>query len=490
MLDINYYLSGVSGMQTILKLYSKRNFKSLYSAELYFRNLSQSDVAWIKEEANRHVVLSTAPKASEVFKDAQMSLEEKKEAVLNECDVYNPALSFLEPKGQRSITVICPQCKDRKERAFVPEHGKAKSVICNHRTNCGFSGDFIAAYAQEYGLSYGKSLMYLAQELGIDFSANEVHIKGTAPERAQIAKPKSRKQAPKNREIEYMHFDINKKVHIVDYKDFLDKYPAMDAQRKFKMVVTSVYEFSMQTEQWGKLKYFEAIGITKKTPLLKDKFKMIEKNLGYLFKSDLKHLVAHLLLEFPKEDLLEFGVIDEKNRFKQNVQEGLIVIPNKDLYSNMCSGLKFRKTKLAEWKDKKTGEMMKDRNKEPELSHGRIANPLPYHLTRDDLANPMMTFRLFEGQKDLHSMPSKTLCCDIAIPGVNGISDEMLGLFKGRKVEIFFDQDAAGREASELLMTRLEKAGAFPENKTWNLNIGSDVNDVLQNGYIKQLVLM
>jgi hypothetical protein len=157
------------------------------------------------------------------------------------------------------------------------------------------------------------------------------------------------------------------------------------------------------------------------------------------------------------------------------------------MYSNMITGLKFRKTKAKTWFDKDNKKVV-DTNKEPEFSFGRIANPLPYHLTRESLLEESIVFRFFEGQKDLHSMPFKSGHCDVAIPGVNGISIEMLGLFKGRIVELYFDQDTAGQEGALKLKVALEAAGAIVINKTWDESLGGDVNDVLQAGNILKII--
>jgi 5S rRNA maturation endonuclease (ribonuclease M5) len=147
---------------------------------------------------------------------------------------------------------------------------------------------------------------------------------------------------------------------------------------------------------------------------------------------------------------------------------------------------KFGKTVLKSWTDK-SGNVINDKNKEPEFSYGRIANPLPYHLTREALLNENISFRFFDGQKDLHSMPSIINTCDIAIPGVNGIDEEMLGLFKGRDVEILFDQDKAGQDGAFKLKTLLEKAGAIVKLINWDSNLGTDINEVLQNGNILKI---
>jgi hypothetical protein len=145
----------------------------------------------------------------------------------------------------------------------------------------------------------------------------------------------------------------------------------------------------------------------------------------------------------------------------------------------MVTGLKLRNTKLDKWQDAGM--------KEPELSYHRIAEPLPYSLTREALLDKNINFRFFEGSVDMFSTPFKIGFCDIAIPGVNGIKEEHLGLFKDRVVELWFDQDSAGQKGCQQLKEKLEKAGVTVLIKNWDITLGSDVNEVLKNGNIEKI---
>ena len=498
MLDIKYYAKLLSEEDAtkINKYFSKKEFKSLASAIWFFQELTNEKIKWIRSEEDKKILIPIAKKFSDLLKEEQMSFSDKIELVLEKTDYGLPQFSFLEAKGSRTVTCVCPKCKgyggDGKgkpsaDKAWIPVNGTAKSVICNHRSSCGFSGDFIAAYAEEYNLGYGAALNQLASEFGIDFTLDEVHKEGTK-EVVEVAPVILTPKVVERKEIVPLVFNPEKKFIKVDIEKFMSKYKDMDESQQFKMVATAIYRFSLETKQWGKETYYRDIGISvKKNPVLKEKVAMMKSKLGFLFTTDTKNLVEHLKDLFPTDDLIKFGVIDENEKFKQSVEEGLVVIPNFDLYTDMCSGLKFRKTKLKSWFDKKAGKTVFDNVKEPELSYGRIANPLPYHLTREALLNKRTSFRFFEGQKDLHSMPSKKDICDIAIPGVNGISEEVLGLFSKRAVLLYFDQDKAGQEGAMKLKSLLEKHGAIVINITWDIKFGSDVNEVLQNGKIKKI---
>ena len=505
MISLKYYadlLLTKEESDLLLKYNSKKKFESLSKAQWYFINLDDSKLSWIKNKAIVPELLRLSKLFSERLNDQFMSFSDKVELVLAHTDIYSSTYSFLEAKGARSVTCICPKCggygdgsskgRGKQERAWVPNSGTAKAVKCNHRSSCGFYGDLIAVYAEKYGLKYGQALNILADEFNIDFTVDEVHIEGTK-EIAQKPKIVLEEKVFVPKEVEYISFDGTRPyVKITDIENFMEKYPSMTEEQQFKMIATSIYRFSLTTKQWGKDKYFKSIGIERKNKLLTEKIAMIDSYLGFLFVTDIPEMMKHLQKLFPKEDLIKYGVMHDENhyfanQFKVGVEDGLVVVPNFDLYTNMCTGLKFRKTKLRTRTDKKTNEIIVDSIKEPEFSYGRIANPLPYHLTRVAMLDKSISFRFFEGQKDLHSMPSKRGVCDIAIPGVNGIKEEMLGLFTGRNVELYFDQDSAGQEGAEKLKELLEKAGVNVTAKAWDSSLGVDVNDVLRNGNIQSI---
>ncbi|MEA2098900.1 MAG: hypothetical protein U9P72_02085 [Campylobacterota bacterium] len=501
MLDMNYYLQLLDdeNKKIVNSYFGLKKFKSISSAQYFFKEIVTSQLDWIEKIERKQSIIKSCKKFAELLNDEQFDFDTKKKMVLEKLDKDSPQLAFLDAKGTRSVTIVCPKCKGfganssgKAERGWIPAQGTAKAVICQHRTSCGFNGDFIAAFAEEYNKSYGEALNLLADDLGIDFTINEVHIDSTK-EKKVSNKPLL---VPKKIEVptvNYMEFDKTIPYRELDWTKYTDKYEDMTEVQQFKMIATAIYDFSRNTKQWQKINYFKSIGISAKIePILLEKVQMIDSKVGCLFKTDIPDLLKYLQKFFPLEDLLKYGVLNNVDSkfpytFKQSVEEALIVIPNFDLYTNMVTGLKYRKTQLKEWTDKE-GKYHQDTNKEPEFSYGRIAQPLPYHLTREALLNKSINFRFFEGQKDLHSMPSKNEFCDIAIPGINGINEEMLGLFKGRIVELYFDQDKAGQIGASKLKILLEQAGAIVTIITWDANLGGDVNEVLQNENIKEIL--
>lgn len=503
MIDLIYYTNMLLPQEKsnlIQKYFKHKKFKSLSGTQWFFKEKAIDEItSYVNNkdaiEALKEAIVLFAQKLD----DEQLSFTDKVELVLEACNIHHGAFEFLDVKGSTSATCICPKCKGfgggkgKAERAWVPNNGNAKAVKCNRRSSCGFYGDLISVYAEEYSIGKGAAMNILADEFNVDFTSNEVHVDGTVD---KPHTPKAVNLVPKvyvPEAIQYMEFDTNTKYFNLRALKYMDRYEGMSDEQQFKMIATIIYNYSLTTKQWGKDNYFKEVGIDKKEPLLKEKVEMIDSIIGYLFKADVPKMIDYLKTLFSIEDLVKYGVIHEENhrfshQFKVDVQEGLVVVPNFDLYTSMCTGLKFRKTKLSSWIDKTSKELVYDKVKEPEFSYGRIANPLPYHLTREALLNPNMSFRFFEGQKDLHSMPSVKDVCDVAIPGVNGINEEMLGLFKGRKVTLYFDQDKAGQEGAMKLKELLEKAGAIVTNKTWDMSLGADVNEVLQNGNILKIM--
>ena len=294
-----------------------------------------------------------------------------------------------------------------------------------------------------------EALEELASLGGIDLKAYEASLEvhtHNQPTNYKLEK-KIKEHKEISHEIIYTNFDSQKKYEIVDYVNLLSKYENMSDKQKFMMIVTAIYKFSLLTNQQDKYNYYKSRAISAiKHPALLSKIKKIRDEIGFIhYQNDMDNLVTHLCSLFPIDDLIMFGIInDDKHKFAHSFRhfslEGFCVIPSFDLYSNMVTGLKLRNTKLADWQD--------ENMKEPELSFRRIASPLPYGLTRDALLDKNAVLRLFEGSVDSFSIPSLKNHYEVAIAGVNGLSKEDFGLFKNKRVEIWFDQDDAGQKTA------------------------------------------
>lgn len=312
-------------------------------------------------------------------------------------------------------------------------------------------------------MSTKDALNEISNRVGIDLDAYkksfEVHCDGNS----QInynTKPKIVKidrTIVANKEIAYEKLEPSKGVKEYNFYELINSYNDLTEKDKFCVVVSSIYHYSLKTNQNAKNNYYVGRNISGKyEPMLKSKIIKIVKQIGYLSMSnDVPNLISYLTSKFPLADLVKFGILNDANHkvpysFKHFSEEGFIVIPNFDLYSNLILGLKLRNTKLAEWQNSSM--------KEPELSYGRIASPYPYGLNIDALKENY-DFRFFEGQIDMFSIPEKDNVCDLAIPGVYGLKQEQLGLFKGKKIELWYDQDDAGQKvANGSLIIRIEQS--------------------------------
>jgi DNA primase len=491
MIDVKFYANKNLGENAPLwlKYFSKKEYKSLYA---FANDMKNVDVSWINNSETQAKLRTLCSTFANSLENEQLKFQEVIEKIEDKIDILSHTefaeLNFSEG---RYSSGTCPSCN--KKELYIPKHGKTMTLVCNRKNACGYSSSAYT-YLKDYrGKSSKEALEVLAESAGTSLEAinaqHEVHTDKVVFEHKPIIR-KTPIQKLEDKKIDYVVFDDTKESKVVDNNNFLPTqkiYSKLDEIQKFKVFATTIYEFSKTTKQWGKEKYYKSIGISKDIPVLKEKYELVHNVLGYLHFSDIEPLKEHLLkCGFTDEDLSKYGLFIG-DKFFASIVEGLVVIPNFDLYTNMVTGLKFRKTKLRTWIDA-DGVEQKDKNKEPELSYKRIANPLPYLLTRDALANKAFRFRFFEGQKDLHAMPLKPFCCDIAIPGINGISEELLGLFKGRIVELWFDQDEAGQEGARKLKEKLEMAGAIVIIKTWNISFGKDVNEVLNNGKIYNLI--
>jgi len=495
MLDNEYYANKYLGLNANkwLKYFNKNNYKSINSLIYTMENI---DLSWIKHYNQREELQLICNSFAIDLKNERLNFKQLIDIIEHKTfNLEHTELSSLELRGYTHG--ICPSCG--KKELFIPKQGQAMSLVCNRKNNCGYASH-IYTYLKEFNQKTSKEALEIMAEM-VGSSIEEINYENEVHKASNIVLVPKKKQVKatsrvESKEIDYLLFDFNKKAQIVDFKKYLPstvKYTKLNDIQKWKVFVTAIYNFSLNTKQWGKDNYFSSIGISiKKAPLLSEKVEMIKNKLGFLHIADIKNLLNYLLedCKFSVGNLVEYGLLVNSNSRKINIsiEEGLVVIPNFDMYTNMVTGLKFRKTKLKTWLDKKTNEMKIDKNKEPEFSYKRIANPLPYHLTRESLLDKTIIFRFFEGQKDLHSMPSKNGYCDIAIPGISGINESMLGLFKGRVVEIYFDQDDAGQKGAQILKYLLESAGAIVINKKWDISLGTDINEVLQNGNILKLI--
>ena len=446
------------------------------------------------------------------------------------------AFRDLDPirKSGKNIACKCPSCGQKRAYLSVSKK-KIPQLICNRQDACGHY-ESIWQYIQNRGsLSNHETLKELAKLAHYNLEENR--------QEKEFTREVKHYNSNEVEEINYVHFDKEKDYSAISIYEFLPKFNTMKPHQKIKMLYTYIYQYSKITNQKPKLAYYESRNINLKNKYINE--------IGFLSSNDVKKLTEELQTIFPLNDLLEYGILKVKTKnemevldrngnkvyvFKQYCYKGFCVVPSYDMYSNMITGLKLRNIELAEWQPKSM--------KEPEMSCRDIVYPLPFAFNREMLLDANACIFLVEGHVDGLSLPvtsskvgqseidyEKSNTYFIASPGVNGISQEVLGLLKGKFVVVCFDQDFAGKkgaygsitvkygdekevfvndyegkQAANTLMDTLEKngityysstlkgikqkleeAGARVYIKHWDMNLGKDVNELLQNANLNRV---
>ena len=331
-------------------------------------------------------------------------------------------------------------------------------------------------------------------------------------------------------EIEYQSFNSYKDFVNISLHEVYQKYNKMSKSQKLKMVYTAIYRLALATDQKAKYSYYSKRGIAPSERMEK---------IAYLSTNDFNTLEDVLKKWFPLEDLIEFAVLSDAesktpHRWKLGYVKkgGLLLVPSFDLYTDMVTGFMARPTHPPKW-------MIEKKMKEIQISQTHLIKPLPFGLTYEMLNSTSPFVFTTEGHPDALALPEtmkidevehKIFC--IATPGTHGYSDEMLGLLKGKKVLLAYDQDEAGKKGAlgsvsfssqedsfvfidnqdgyqqikllkdeyDLrdieyttsehagLLQRLWKASVDASHLEWDEKLGIDVNDVKINGNIDVIV--
>ena len=353
---------------------------------------------------------------------------------------------------------------------FGPSHShgdRNPSLFVNRETNfckCFVCGDAVqggpVALAKRIKGGFKEGCEWLHDAFGVPCLDEP---KGAARPR-RVAPPKRRE--PK---VDYWRFHADVPFKHLEVRDLVKVYKRLDEYDRLRTVYTFVYRFSLTTDQAPKRAYHASRGIEKPHPA--------ETRCGYLSGKDIDKLSKLLEKYFPLEDLVKLKLFNDASseyrpfEWKHRAKGGLVVVPFQDLYGDTVHGLKFRKVDY------------KGKNKEPEASCRSLVPTVPFGLNRELLesdAVPLVTEGYIDGLSS-----GKTF---IAVPGVNGVSEEVLGLLEGRRVIIAFDQDKAGQEGAKKLRTAIIRAGGRAEILTWDPALGKDLNEVLQNGNLDKVL--
>lgn len=191
-----------------------------------------------------------------------------------------------------------------------------------HCFTCGISGTPVNIAKHKFGGDFKEACEFLHATFKIATLDNnpvrQVKVQS-------VQKPKQATQ--------FMEFDTSKPYATIgDLDSFVKLYDKMSDAQKLKLIYTSLYRFSLSTNQERKEAYYLKRGIKK--------LNLVDK-IGFLTYLDVKNLENHLLERFPIEDLIRFKIFSAKTK-AFNYAFNIAVVPNFDLYSNMVVGFSFR----------------------------------------------------------------------------------------------------------------------------------------------------
>jgi DNA primase len=329
------------------------------------------------------------------------------------------------PMIRNKFTCPYPHKKPRPVSIYTTEN------ICKCHNCDEFKGGVIATTMYVRGEGFMETCEWLHNAFNIPFLNGE-----------QNKEAKARIIKPNKSEVEYMLFDETIKYSSITLRDHFKDYAKMTIAQKLKFIYTYLYRYSIRGEQKAKFAYYtKERGIPSNNSYI--------QAIGYLNQKQLKNIVSQMKKLFPEEDLLEVGILKKNDKGEINFvfhyvnKGGLLFVPSFDLYTNMVTGFMVRPTHPPKW-------MQREKLKELQLSKRHIVLPLPFGLTYKRLKNSSEFF-FTEGHPDLASIPGNTdgniTRAGVASPGTYGFTDEMLGLFRGKKIVLVYDQDFSGQKA-------------------------------------------
>ncbi len=378
-----------------------------------------------------------------------------------------PNKQKVSPKGW--TTIRCSEHEDSENHRA----GKRASLNVNVQTggfkcmSCGYHGNLIEIAKRINGNdNFKEALALLADEAGVSLDDSAPRVRKPLPPR------------PQPKPTEYVRFNPEKPVASINIEDWLPKLEKMSEVQQYKLLLTAIYRASLQTDQAKKVGYYEGRGIHNPRIGL----------IGFIHKDDSKFWVP-IEEQFGVEMLVHFGFYNPADAqwrpLSWKYNEDVCFVPSFDLYTDLLTGAMLRpivkpKSGAKEWS----------------LNKSSLLEPVPFALNHDVLESDEPIW-ITEGSVDGLSLGAARAFA--AIPGVNGISDEMLGLFEGKAVVIAFDQDRAGQDAAlgytdtignyhPGLKDRLYKAGAAKVYVArWDEQYGKDLNELLNAGHLKMV---
>ncbi|MBD3822894.1 MAG: toprim domain-containing protein [Epsilonproteobacteria bacterium] len=454
---------------------------------------------------------------------------------------YTPTFDKEKLKEKIGVTAVMdalgiPMQRDKYE--CITEHKKRKQPTVHifdddkscRCIDCGESRDIFTLVEDYKGMSFLEAGRWLADTFRIYPDPNRTYTPTVSTAHT----------APVTREVEYLVFDKDRTPTAIDLRKALEIYDELSDQQRLKVGYTLIYQFTRQPEQ-----------LKKKNKYLEEKRGIDPKNIyaqsiGYLDQESLGEMLKTFRGLFgkgtPRQELFEQDLIDNGflkrelglPTFKFNYirEGGFLFIPSFDLYTvNEVTGFMLRPTEP-------TSAMRADGVKELQISNTALVKPLPFGVTNRTLRTHTTLFAT-EGSMDLCSITGnneKVTNPGFAIPGTHGLSQEQMGLFRGIKVILAYDQDKAGQKAANGYVTlsveksknkeefirnesgmaayhkriselgeenleietdyqdgmkqKFKKAGVESDVLNWDPAIGGDLNDVRRNGKMSEIFII
>ncbi len=332
----------------------------------------------------------------------------------------------------------------------------AKSNSC-HCFACGLGGGPIEMAKMAFNGDFKKACEWLHSAWNIPFLEASSY---------QAIQPKVAKRMPTLKE-KVKVFEPQKEFKNIVLREIFGDYKNLSRNMQLKMVYTFIYRYSLLTQQDKKEAYYKNRGITCDV-----------KTIGFLGWNDIARLEQELTKYFPLEDLQDFKVFSKK-KYGWNYSKNVCVVPCFDLYTDLICGFSLRTI---------SGDST---IKELNVNCSELEIPLPFNLTYSTLKNKEWIW-ITEGHIDALSGISKFSQKDKAgfcsFAGVWAYKEEVLGLFKDKKVIVAFDKDSAGRNSEATLVAKLLHLGIDTYIANWNEEV-NDLNDLLNLNALNTITL-
>ncbi|HEF9803693.1 TPA: toprim domain-containing protein [Campylobacter coli] len=365
-----------------------------------------------------------------------------------------PIMDVLESLGaisDRNKKIIhCFNITAHKNNDHNASLGVYENTNTCHCFACGVGGNPVNVVKIMFNGNFKEACEYLHTQFNIPFLDG---VQATYKKVFEKPKPKAK---------DYVFFDPNKEyVEVEKLLPYVQSYSKLTKAQRLKLIYTTIYRFSLSTEQKAKNLYYIKRGIREIS---------LVKKIGFLSFDNIKDLENLLKKYFPMEDLIEFKIFSrEKQVWKYAFN--VAFVPNFDLYTDMIVGFSLRVI-----------DSTYNGAKEVNISCGNIVFATPFGLENKPLKECEKVV-ITEGHidclsaKSYYKQDSKTLF--ISFAGTFSFREEILTVFKGKRIMLCFDKDEAGLNGEKSLSEKLNLLNIENHSLTWDIVDGKDLNDLL-----------